>query len=103
MVITTRLPNSLRRGSNNRGDPPRDDFLYQQIVFIYIGKAYKQAKTRSESIEKAAWNLDKAQNLHGDTYTAYGKTFSLERLQSEITKHLDEVRTKFSSAGCEVN
>jgi hypothetical protein len=48
---------------NNRGDPSRDDFLCQQIAFIYIRKAYKQEKTRSESVEKAAWNLDKAQNL----------------------------------------
>jgi tetratricopeptide (TPR) repeat protein len=39
---------------NNANDPSRD---------LYIRKAYKQSKTTSESIEKAAWNLDKAQNL----------------------------------------
>ncbi|HYA64632.1 MAG TPA: hypothetical protein VED66_15615 [Candidatus Sulfotelmatobacter sp.] len=40
-----------------------DDFLYQQIAMIYIQKAYKEPKTKSESIYKAASNLDRAQSL----------------------------------------
>lgn len=62
MVITKAAP-LLNAWINNRSDPSRDDFLYQQIAFIYIGKAYKEPNTKFESIEKAAWNLDKGQNL----------------------------------------
>ncbi|HEV2104075.1 MAG TPA: hypothetical protein VGR58_14955 [Candidatus Acidoferrum sp.] len=41
--------------------------------------------------------------IQSETYTASGKTFSLKPLQVEVKKHLDAVREKLSSSGCQAN
>jgi len=38
--------------------------------------------------------------IKGDSYTAYGHTFNLERIRVDIKKHLDSVNEKYSKAGC---
>lgn len=61
-------------------------------------------ESKCQFYERAIQDFDKQLTLiKDDTYTAYGKTYSLERLRSEIRKQLDEVRTKFSSAGCQLH
>jgi tetratricopeptide (TPR) repeat protein len=39
--------------------------------------------------------------IKGDSYTAYGHTFNLERVRADIKKHLDGVNEKYSKAGCQ--
>src|SRR5258708_25713519 len=48
---------------DNRRDISYDEFLYQQIAMIYIMKAYKNPKTRDDSIRQSELNLIEAQRL----------------------------------------
>jgi hypothetical protein len=39
--------------------------------------------------------------VQADTYTAFGKTYSLNSVRADVNKHLTAVRQKISNAGCE--
>ncbi len=39
--------------------------------------------------------------IQGDSYTAYGHTFNLERVRADIKRHLESVNEKYSKAGCQ--
>jgi len=45
---------------DRRRDSSRDGFLYGQIAFVYIAKAYKRPRTGGESVRRAEENLQKA-------------------------------------------
>ena len=45
---------------DGRRDASRDGFMYGQIAFVYIAKAYKKPGTRDESVRRAEDNLQKA-------------------------------------------
>jgi hypothetical protein len=45
---------------DRRRDASRDGFMYGQIAFVYIAKAYKTPRTRDESVRRAEENLQKA-------------------------------------------
>ena len=48
---------------DSRRDVTRDEILYEQIAFVYIGKARKRPGTRDESVHLAELNLEKALDL----------------------------------------
>ena len=45
---------------DSRRDTSRDGFMYGQIAFVYIAKAYRRPGTRDDSVRRAEENLQKA-------------------------------------------
>ena len=41
--------------------------------------------------------------IQADTYTSFGKTYSLNPLRADVNKHLTAVRKKLSTSGCPAN
>ena len=79
------------------------------IDFFEIGGGYEalgnlSIAERCKFLQKARQLFERQLPLiQGDTYTAYGKTFPLKSLQVDVKKHLDAVRQKLSSSGCQAN
>ena len=74
-----------------------------------IGGAYEllgdiSDKRKCEFYEKAQQSLVRQLRLiKGDSYTAYGRTVSLEPFRREVRKHLDAVNKKSSKTSCQVD
>jgi hypothetical protein len=49
--------------NDSRQDISHDGFMYDQIAFVYIAKAYKRPATKDESARRAEENLQKALSL----------------------------------------
>ncbi len=79
------------------------------IDFFEIGSGYEvlgnlPIAERCQFLQKAGELFERQLPLiQSDTYTAFGKTFSLKPLQVNVKKHLDAVRQKLSSLSCPAN
>jgi tetratricopeptide (TPR) repeat protein len=79
------------------------------LDFFEIGGGYEligdlPVTEKCECYEKAQQLFERQLPLiQADTYTAFGKTYSLNPLRADVNKHLTAVRQKLSNAGCPAN